>query len=76
VKELRYVDKMPILSGSRGYWIAESETELRAFTDKLLRTGTGTLRLAHKLSGIPIDRMVEQFKLDLESEENQHDNEN
>ena len=74
VRELRKSKKLGIVSGQPGYWVAETEEELKAYTQKLLRTAQRSFGLAHQLSGVPIDRMVEQFKLDLENEAN-HDNE-
>lgn len=72
IHEIQADQKIPVISGN-GYWIAKTDKELHAFIEKKINTATRMFGLAHKLSGIPIDRMVEQLKLKLENEEQHND---
>lgn len=69
IREIRKERELAVISGEPGYWIAENDEELNEFVNKQLNTARRMFGLAHTLSGIPIDRMVEQFKLNLIKEE-------
>jgi hypothetical protein len=72
IREIRARRELPILSGN-GYWLAETDEELKLFVEKRIKTATRIFGLSRELSGIPIDRMVEQLKLELEKEENSYE---
>lgn len=75
IRELQTKFQLPVMSGN-GYYIADSDAELKVFVEMKITTASRMFGLANKLSGIPIDRMVEQLKIKLENEEVNNEQEN
>jgi hypothetical protein len=71
VNECR-MERIPILSGN-GYWMAESDEDLRLYVESALDECARAFRLNSNLSRIPVDRMVEQLKLKLTELESDDD---
>lgn len=75
IRELREKRELPVMSGDKGYWIAESDEELRDYVERSLIEAKRMMKLGSQLSGIPVDRMVEQLKLKLNENEQETLNE-
>lgn len=69
VRDIRKDKLLPVISGNEGYWVAESDEELEAFTVKLLKTAARQFGLARELSNVPVSRMVAQYKLNFTDED-------
>lgn len=74
IRDIRKKKLLPLCSGNQGYWLAESDAELEAFTVKLLKTAERQFGLARDLSKVPVSRMIKQHKLNFKDEENNNDN--
>ncbi len=69
VRELREKRELPVMSSSNGYWLAESDQELREYVEQRLIEAKRMIKLGSQLSGVPVDRMVEQLKIKLKLKE-------
>lgn len=72
VNDLRREKVLPIISGN-GYWLAESDAELEAFTLNLLRQAETKFGLARTLSKVPVSSMVKQHNFNFTDQDNQEE---
>ena len=72
IRELR-MERNPIISGN-AYWWAETDAEFQEFIEARLRAAARTYKLNLTLNGVCVERMAEQFQLDLQQLEAENGN--